>query len=449
MKVQTRLSLFSTLVFGIIFAIISVMIYGLYRRHAIRSVYDNLKKTSLITAIFYLEEDELNSEEFSKAQKQFEEFVSNSYYQIYNEAGQVSYGNPSLDVSSDILNKIRGKERFAFQEKEFLCYGIFYEDNQGDFVVISREKRETINHQLQILLWILILAFILGITAITLFSRWIANKAYRPFRIAIKQVNTISTDDLNKQIKIPNTQDELQDLIVTFNKLLAKISETFIIQKNFISYVSHEFKTPLASIMGNLEVFSLKDRSPEEYKQLTHSLVQQIKELEQTLNTLLIISDLRNESEMSQQVRLDEIIWEIISKLSQQYRKTNIHVNIEVPPEKEHLLSVSIDRTQLLMALFNLIENAVKYSWGKQVDILLYNVKGYLAVSITDTGIGIPQEQLSSISRPFYRADNTYQIQGSGIGLSIAFRILEKNGIEYNINSTVNIGTTIQLLFTI
>lgn len=325
--------------------------------------------------------------------------------------------------------------------------GIFYEDNQGDFVVITHEKKEVLYAQLQILLWILILSFFIGISAITLFSRWIANRAYRPFRTVIRQVNTISTQNLDKQIKIPNTQDELQDLIITFNKLLAQISETFIIQKNFVSYVSHEFKTPLTSIMGNLEVFSLKDRSPEEYKKLTQTLIQQIKDLEETLNTLLVISDLRNESEISQQVRIDEVIWEIIAKLSQQYRKSNISVNIDIVPENEHLLSVSIEKTQLLIALFNLIENAVKYSQGKTVDILLSSLSDQLSISISDKGIGIPSEQLSSISKPFYRADNSSQIQGSGIGLSIAFRILQKNNILFRIHSAVNEGTIVQLLF--
>ena len=84
MKVQTRLSLFCSIVFGVVFAILSLLIYGLYYNNVEKSIYQSLKKTVQITALFYLEEDELNSKDFAKIRKQFEEAVSDSYYQIYN-----------------------------------------------------------------------------------------------------------------------------------------------------------------------------------------------------------------------------------------------------------------------------------------------------------------------------------------------------------------------------
>jgi signal transduction histidine kinase len=446
-KVQTRLSLFSSVVFGIIFTVISFLIYGLFQRNVTRSVYDHLRQTALITAIFFLEEDELNKEEFSEARKQFHEFVSNSYYQIYNEEGGVSYGSLFPLLPPGLLERVRNEQRLAFAYDGFLCYGIRYEDNQGDFVVVSKEKKEAPGRQLKLLLWILVIAFVLGMGAIILLSRWMAHVAYRPFRMVIRQVTAISTRNLDKQIEIPDTRDELQSLIITFNGLLSRLSEAFLIQQNFVSYVSHEFKTPLASLLGNLEVFSLKDRTPEEYRRLSQTLIQQIKHLEETLNTLLIISDLGNRPDIDGPVRIDEAVWEIIARLSDQYRKSNLSVNIEVEPADEPLLNVPIERTQLVMALYNLIENAVKYSHGEPVDIRIYQAEGRLALSVADKGIGIPSGQLADISKPFYRADNTNQIQGSGIGLSIALRILEKNHIRYDIRSAVNEGTTVTLLF--
>jgi signal transduction histidine kinase len=441
MKVQTRLSLFSSIVFGLIFVVISFLIYGLYYRNVTRSIYDTLQTTALITAVFFLEEDELNKEEFSKAKKQFNELASHSSYQIYNEADSVSYGSPLPLLPPELLESVRGGQHLAFSHEGFLCYGIYYEDNQGDFVIVSKEKEEALRSQLYLLCWILMTAFVLGMGAVILLSRWMANVAYRPFRTVIEQVTAISTRDLDKQIEIPNTKDELQDLIITFNHLLAQLSETFIIQRNFVSYVSHEFKTPLASLVGNLEVFSMKDRTPEEYKQLSQELIQEIKQLEETLDTLLIISDLRNRPAVSASVRIDEVTWEIISKLLNQYRKSNLFLAIEVSPEDEHLLNVSIERAQLLIILYNLIENAVKYSNGEQVDICIYKTEERLALSVTDKGIGIPSDLLTNISKPFYRAE------GGGVRLSIALRILEKNHIEYNIHSVVNEGTTITLLF--
>jgi signal transduction histidine kinase len=447
MKVQTRLSLFSSIVFGLIFTIISFLVYGLYYRNVVRSIYDNLQKTALITAVFFLEEDELDKEEFLKAKKRFDKFVSNSYYQVYNEDGNVSYG-PSLPlVPSGLLQTIRDERYLAFSHEGILCYGIFYEDNQGDFVIVSKENANVSGSQLYLLFWALIIAFLLGMGAVIFLSRWMANIAYRPFRTVIKQVNAISTRDLDKQIEIPNTKDELQDLIITFNHLLAQLSKTFIIQRNFVGYVSHEFKMPFTSLLGSLEAFSMKDRTPEEYRQLSQELIQQIKQLEETLDTLLIISDLRNHPAVSSPVRIDEVTWEIVSKLLNQYRRSNLFVSIEVPPEDEHLLNVSMERAQLLIILYNLIENAVKYSNEEQVDVCIYKTEEGLALSVTDKGTGIPPGQLTNLSKPFYHTGNTNRRQGSGIGLSIALRILEKNHIKYAIHSVVNEGTTITLLF--
>lgn len=445
MKVQTRLGLYSSLVFGIIFVVISVFIYALYSNSIKNTIEGNLAKMSRIVALFYLEEDELNKEEFVKVREQFEEFVSNTYYQIYSEYDTISYGSQAWILPSSVLNEIREKERLSFSAGDFYCYGIYYEDNQGNFVVVAREKKEEMVQQLHALLWILAVVFLIGMLAVVFLNRWIANIAYRPFRLAIKQVKNISTHNLNVQIKLPDTKDELQDLIHTFNELLERISETFVIQKNFVSYVSHEFKTPLASMQGNLEVFAIKERSPEEYQQLSERLMGEIKQLEGIINTLIVVSDLGNNSEITAEVRLDELIWEIIAKLSDSYTGSKVSVSLEIQPEDESLLTVLMEKTQLLMALFNIIENAVKYSRDKTASIRLFKQDGKLHVSIADNGIGIPADQLKNISKPFYRADNANRMQGSGIGLSIALRILEKNRIKYTIHSVVNAGTEIVL----
>ena len=405
MKVQNRLSLFSSIVFGIIFAVISLLIYALYSQNMEKSIYNNLKKTSFITAFFYLEEDELNNEDFDRIRKQFDEFVTNSYYQIFDEHDSIYAGSKTLTVSPDYLNKIRETGSLAFSDNNFFSYGIYYEDNQGNFVIITRERKDFFNQQLDTLLRILIIAFIAGIFAIVFLSKWIAN-------IALK-----------------------------------KISETLIMQKNFVNYVSHEFKTPLTTMLGNLEVFSIKNRTPEEYKELSGKLIQQINQLGEILSTLMVISDLRNNSDITNQVRIDELIWEIVNKINEQYTDAHISVNIDLLPDDENSLIVSMDKTQLLIALFNLTENAVKYSQGKFVKINIGHLNNRLCLSIADKGIGIPPEELKHVSKPFYRADNTNQIQGSGIGLSIALRIFEKNKIEYNIESTINKGTTVFLLF--
>lgn len=129
------------------------------------------------------------------------------------------------------------------------------------------------------------------------------------------------------------------------------------------------------------------------------------------------------------------------------YPQAKVLVNVDIPPQEEALLSVSKDPTQLWIALFNLIDNAIKYSKGKNVRIELYKNQEGLCVAITDQGIGIPADQLEWISKPFTRADNTGEVRESGIGLSLALRIFNKNNIQYSIHSELNVGTRITLYF--
>jgi signal transduction histidine kinase len=383
----------------------AVLIYGLYYKNTQSLIYNNLKEAAEISALFYLEEDELNETEFEKIRMQFLEILSDVDIQVYNVDNELVHDEPDT-ISAGILDKIRSSRQYSFSVDKYLCYGIFYEDNQGDFVIIAKEKQAVLAGQTHLLLVILIICFFVGIVAIVLFSRWVAKMAYR---------------------------------------WMANVSETMVIQRNFVNYVSHEFKTPLASILGNLEVFSIKDRSPEEYRQLSEKLIRQVGQMEEILDTLLVVSDLKKETGTGEQTRLDELIWEIINKITERHPHADIRVELNILPEDEHLLAVSTERTQLLLMLFNLVENAVKYSQGKTVVINIFARERRLWMSIADKGIGILPEDLAHISKPFYRADHTNRIEGSGIGLSIALRIMERNGIVYEIKSEVNTGTTVTL----
>lgn len=447
MKVKTRLSLYCSLIFGIIFAIISFLIYSLYYTNTEKAIYKNLDKTAHISALFYLEEDELSAKEFDKIRAQFFEIVSDSYYQVYNENNEIAYGMGTSDVPSFFLDKIRQNGELIFTTNDYVCFGLFYKDNQGDFVVVTKENKSNLEAQSQLLLWTLIPLFFIGIIAIILLSRWVASMAYRPFREAISEVKSISTNNLDVRIKSPKTKDELQDLIDTFNNLLSRIAETVIIQKNFVRYISHEFKTPLATILGNLDLFSIKDRSPQEYHQLADKLIQQVIQMEEILNTLIVISDLREDKRETTATRVDELLWEIINKMKNIHPGAKILVNIDITPNDEALMLVNIARTQLLIALYNLIENAVKYSYKENIEICIFKEENHACLSITDKGIGIPAEQLPNISKPFFRADNTDEIKGNGIGLSLALRILDKNNIRYNIESKLYVGTKVVLYF--
>ena len=447
MKVKTRLSLFCSLIFGIVFAILSLTIYTLYYRNTQRAIYSHLEKVAFIAAWFYLEEDELSAKEFEKIRLQFEETAANACYQVYNENNDIDYGVSSGLIPTELLNRVRRLEHVTFVYDNQLCYGLFYEDNQGDFVVIAKEQKALLDAQTHLLLWIILIAFVIGLTAIIFLSRWVASIAYRPFTHVIEQVKNISTKNLDVKIDTTDAKDELNDLIETFNELLEKIAGTVVIQRNFVKYVSHEFKTPLAALLGNLDLLAMKGKDNREIQQVTSSLISQVIQLKEILETLLVISDLKPDQSESASVRIDELLWEIIKRIKTVDAGAKIRFDIQIQPEELDLLTVPCEATQLLIALYNLIGNGVKYSEHKDVRVMLFRKENQLALSIEDQGIGIPKEQLELINKPFFRADNTSHVEGSGIGLSLTMRILDKLHIRYTIHSELNRGTRILLQF--
>lgn len=193
MKIQTRQSLYTSIAFGIVFFIISLLIYFLYSQNAQKALYKNLKKTAHIVAFFHLEEDELNAIEFEKVRRQFDEIVSGTTYQVYNNQNNIVWGNKGSEILAATLEKVHKEKYLHFSTEDDFCYGIFYEDNQGDFIIIVKEPKSVLNEQLIQLLWILLSALVIGLIAVVLISRWLARIAYSPFSHIIEQVRCKSS----------------------------------------------------------------------------------------------------------------------------------------------------------------------------------------------------------------------------------------------------------------
>ncbi|MBA9074900.1 signal transduction histidine kinase [Flavobacterium gossypii] len=447
MKIRNRLTLISSATFGFVFIIASVLIYLAFYNSSEKVVFKELQKTCLLSGIYYLEKDELPHYEHSAIKEQFEENIQNDIVRVYDLNNTIVYGEKEADrnINPKELEFVRKNKKLSFKSNNHFYYGIFYNDNQGDFVVFVKTKSEVFKSQTNRLLVIMIIVLFAGLLLIFFLSRLLSNIAYRPITEVISQVNSMELNSLDQPISSSNTNDEVQDLITTFNNLLSRLSDTFAIQKNFINYVSHEFKTPLASISGNLEVFAQKDRTPEEYQKVTSEALENVYHIEEILNNLMMLSGLKTITPENETFRIDETLWNINDKIFEAYDRQEIRIDLEVKDEK--LLSVKGSELQLQLALYNLIENAVKYSDGNPIKISLSETDGQLKITIQDYGKGILKEDLDYIQQTFYRGKNVGNVKGSGIGLSLATIIFKQNNIQFSIYSKENAGTLITLLF--
>jgi len=447
MKLRNRLTLISSATFGFMFIIASVLIYLSFYNSSEKVVFRELQKTCLLTGIYYLEKDELPDLEHHAIKEQFEENIQNDIVRVYDQYNRIAFGNKEKDrnINAQNLEFIRKNKKLSFKSNNHFYYGTFYHDNQGDFVVFVKTTSEVFNSQTNRLLVIMIIVLFGGLLLIFLLSRLLSNIAYKPITKVIYQVNSMELNNLDKPISSSNTNDEVQDLITTFNNLLSRLSNTFAIQKNFINYVSHEFKTPLASISVNLEVFAQKERTPEEYQKVTSEALENVYHIEEILNNLMMLSGLKTIHSDNETFRIDETVFNINDKIFEVYSNQEIKIDLEVTDEK--LLFVKGSEMQIQLALYNLIENAVKYSNQNPIRISLSESNNQLKIAIQDYGKGIKKDDLNLVQQTFYRGKNVGDIKGSGIGLSLATIIFKQNNIQFSITSEENSGTQITLLF--
>lgn len=448
MKIRNRLTLLSSVTYGIVFIVASFIIYLSFYRNSEKIILNELQKTCLLSGVYYLEKDELPEEEHSQVKDQFEESIQDITVRIYNEKNEIRYGEkePDRNINKQRLDYVRKHNKINFKSNNHFYFGLFYADNQGDFVVFVKTNNKNFKEQTNQLLFIMIVVLIGGLIIIYIFSRILSDFAYRPITNVINQVNEIEANSLDRPIISTNTKDEVQALIDTFNNLLKRLSDTFIIQKNFINYVSHEFKTPLASISGTMEVFNQKERTPQEYNQVTKKVLEDVYYIESILTTLMMLSGLKDTNDNSENFRVDELIWDINEDITENNtKKPKIKIHLDI--KNDRLLNIKGNKTQIYLALYNIIENAIKYSDKSPIEISLFEKNNKLEIIIKDYGKGINKNDLKHIHQTFYRGANVENIKGNGIGLSLATIIFKQNNIGFLITSKEHYGTTVILNF--
>ena len=444
MKLKHRLSLYAVVIFSVITLIISSVIYISFYAVMDKKERESLESKSLLAAIYYLEQDELSLIEHESIKSQLLKTISRRNIILFDKENKHFKGDmkPEGIIDSAFINRVRMEGIAHFETGEFFYNGIFYEDNQGNFVVITREPKEDFKAQMQSLFHILMIVSLLGIGFIYLVSRYLGKIAYEPIVKIIDEIKRKDAKNFNEPIILKESYYEIDDLILTYNHFVDRIAQTFVVQKNFIDYVSHELRTPITALLGTMEVTDRKKRTIEEYEAVIRQLKQYTTDLQDTLENMTLLSGAKTSFEFTI-LRIDEIVWSVIENAIL-YHQAKIEVDMEV--EDNQFLNFEGNDKLLELAIGNIVENALKYSNNGTVKITIQEREGRLCVRIQDRGIGILQDDLSNIKQNFFRGQNVKGYQGKGIGLSMANVIFQLHGITLEIESDSS-GTTVTLLF--
>lgn len=233
--------------------------------------------------------------------------------------------------------------------------------------------------------------------------------------------------------------DEIGILIRNFNRMAKELGNMEYLQKDFIRNVSHEFKTPIASIQGFAKLLQSENLSREDQLEFSGIILEETERLSKLSTNILRLSKLENQSELTlkKEFLLDEQIRSVLVLLEQKWSNKNLDLIVNMQK-----LCYAGDEELLQQVWINLIENAIKFSdEGGSISISLAQTEHHVEVEIADNGIGMDEETKQRIFERFYQGNASHSIEGSGLGLSIVKRILDLSNGEIQVKSSLNQGT--------
>jgi heavy metal sensor kinase len=270
----------------------------------------------------------------------------------------------------------------------------------------------------------LIVLIPLGVGLAAVGGAVIARAALRPVDEMARTARRITAEDLSRRVERRGSGDELDGLAETLNGMLARLEDAFGQTRRFAADAAHELRTPLTVLRGGIEVALRMERSPDEYRRVLASSLEEVERLIRLAEDLLLLSrSLAGPEGSRAPVDLEPLVLEVFEVGARIGRAAGVSVRVDATAPA----LVTGDAAALRRALLNLVENAVKYTPpGGKVEIGLGRSGGAAEVTIADTGIGIAPGDLERIFEPFLRLDaaRARDTGGAGLGLAIARSIV-------------------------
>jgi heavy metal sensor kinase len=279
---------------------------------------------------------------------------------------------------------------------------------------------------------------------------WVlAGRAIRPVNSVAQAAQNITGSNLSLQIPLRGAGDELDHLIESFNRMTARLNQSFEQIRRFSTDVSHELRTPLTAIRGQLEVALFTAETQEQYRDAIVNALEDVEKLSSIVRSLLLLSQAESGQVILQKAPLE--LAEVAADVVDQFQIPAEEKGVILSASLDAGAVISADRTQIERLLSNLLSNAVKYTpkgGSVRVRVARDDSPGWAQLVIEDTGLGIPAENLPHIFDRFYRVRSaqTNLVPGLGLGLSFVAWIVEVHGGRIDVASTEGEGTRFTIL---
>lgn len=298
---------------------------------------------------------------------------------------------------------------------------------------INREKVKNIISSFKIAT---IYSLGIGVSLILVMASHIIN----PLRKITEATKKVATGNLKVKVDV-DRKDEIGELAQNFNIMVDELNSIEYLRKDFISNISHELKTPIASIQGFAKLLSDDNLSKEEKEEYINIILEETQRLSNLSSNMLKLSKLEKQEIVTNKTeyRLDNQIRKAIIMLDEKINSKKIKISLDSSE-----VSIYEDEDLIMEIWINLINNAIKYSnENGEIKIKVIEEENDVKVSIKDEGIGIPKDKQERIFEKFYQVENSRAGEGSGLGLAIVKRIVDLIKGKIEVESKEKQGTKI------
>ena len=451
LSIKKKLLIYSFLIQAIILTIFSVSLYKALEMSTLDKLQATLKVIILDITDDLLEKDKITNTLLDEEKEyNFEPLYIRILDDNTHEMLIQTQNFPNnIEHDNNYLNKLKPSIITFEEQNDFLISRIKIDfHGEKNIIIEILTTKEILTSTLENILYIL--SFILPIILIlaVIAGNFLIYKSFSPIENILFELKQINANDLSARLKTTKNEDEINQLINEVNNLLGRLESSFERISQFSSDASHELKTPLTIIRGEIEVTLRKERTTDEYKNALNNSLNELTLIEQTINDLLFLA--KNEKDLildkQENFYFDELIDESINEIKSFAILHQVEINFVLEDSIEFKGFPNL----LKIALKNALKNAIQFSHkNSQVIVKSYINDGIFNISIQDFGIGIPLNEQEKIFEKFYRTDKSRNKNsgGTGLGMSILKKIIDIHKGIIKITSKENIGTTIILSF--
>lgn len=450
MTIQQKTALIFTAITGAILVLISAVAYFYMNSFAFMDYYKRLEIRGIVTAKAGLEQGYPHGNIYTDLREQHLESLPGEmeyYFPVDSLQGFIAQKKiPRLN--NDFYQQVIRNTSVNKRSGDMFYTGIIYNYKGIPYVVIAgAQNTDSIAYARKLKL-ILVLCSLAGIAIAYTSGLFFSRHTFKPVRDIIARVGMIGADNLHLRVEDRKENDEIAELSYTFNNMLNRLETAFETQNNFVSNASHELRTPLTTIYGEAEVALSRTRSEEEYRHTLSIILAHAEKLQHLTNSLLNLAQtgFDGKKHLPTPIRIDELLLDVKETINNIIPGNKIHLDFSHMPENEAELTVKGNYNLLKLGFSNVMENGCKYSGNDDVTVRL-SVKGKrINITVTDKGIGIPDNELKYIYDPFFRASNTGKFEGYGIGLPLTRNIFRLHKGEIHVSSISGKGTRVDLV---